>query len=173
MWWRSQPPPPRSGGMAMGAVSLCICPECGQRQFTHDESDPGFLVCLCGLKLPLPELPPPPPAPPPAHPPPPLAAAEPPAGSPVEPPADGSTPQRAAQPQKKKPAASTIKAKIPKWLPEVAKRLRGVPRFVVKESIRLYSKVSKDTKRQGCTEWGLALAHYHGTSPVLAIEIRA
>ena len=63
------------------------------------------------------------------------------AGSPygqsAEPEAGAATPtQRSAkQPAKTKPKSpATAKQKIPKWLPEVAKRLGGVPRFVVKDA---------------------------------------
>ena len=83
------------------------------------------------------------------------------AGSPygqsAEPEAGAATPtQRSAkQPAKTKPKSpATAKQKIPKWLPEVAKRLGGVPRFVVKDAKKLYDRATKDTKRQGCTEFG-------------------
>ena len=116
----------------------------------------GVRICLCGLKLPshlairtrrCRDSPPPPSIEPPPEDTPTVMAQQ-----------TTSTPTRAHPQPKKKPAPSSAKAKIQKWLPEVGKRLRGVPRFVAKEALRLYGRALKETKRQGCTDWGLALA---------------
>lgn len=62
------------------------------------------------------------------------------------------------QGQRERPLVNNQKAKVAKWLFRVARRLQGVPKFVVKRAIQLYGRASKDTKRQGCSEWALALA---------------
>eukprot|EP00966_Prymnesium_polylepis_P129648 2998064-Prymnesium_polylepis.1 len=157
------------------------CPECGGRQLTADDAQPGFLVCLCGVKQPDPShpgvthrrdaaagAPPPPPPvdaelltdgklqppPPPGEPPPEGELAAAPAAASSEP-----SPQR---PQQKKKPVTNAKLRIPKWMPEVGRRLGGAPKFAIKEALRLYGKASKDSKRQGCNEWGLALAALGG-----------
>ena len=155
------------------------CPECGGRQFSPD-TEVGFIVCLCGLRQTDPQAsasaapsnpdamqggeqgrltsdklepggeqqdgelllspPPLPPLPPPSV-------------------AGESPGPRSAKPAKPKPKSPVSqKQKIPKWLPEVAKRLGGVPRFVVKEARKLYDKATRDTKRQGCSEFGASPA---------------
>ena len=53
---------------------------------------------------------------------------------------------------KKKPS------RVQEWLAEVAKRLSGVPRFVLTDAHAAYARTLKDTSRRGCTDLGLALA---------------
>ncbi|KAL1496733.1 hypothetical protein AB1Y20_014326 [Prymnesium parvum] len=107
-----------------------ICAECGAHQLTPLAADPALLVCVCGLKQPSPARPPPPP----------------PAATPKPP------------PPKRKPPPAAVKHKVPEWLGDVAARLRGVPRFLLKEAVRLYGRACKEPERGGASSFALALA---------------
>jgi hypothetical protein len=59
------------------------------------------------------------------------------------------------KPAAAKPAKKGGPPRIQKWYAEMAKRLGGVPAFVIKEAQRVYSVGIKDPNRQGCTDLGV------------------
>uniref|UniRef100_A0A7S4BJ89 Uncharacterized protein n=1 Tax=Chrysotila carterae TaxID=13221 RepID=A0A7S4BJ89_CHRCT len=67
--------------------------------------------------------------------------------------------QQASRPEPpKKRVTPTKQGRAQKWLNEIAKRLGGLPSFVVKDSVRMYQNSLNDTDRKNCTDLGLALA---------------
>ena len=79
-------------------------------------------------------------------------------------------PNPAKKPQPRKPNKAS---KVHRWYVEVARRLTGVPSFVIKDAQLVYRKALKETSRQGCTEQGEQLCALCAQPTTSAHERRA
>ena len=138
-----KPSPPGSPGTSI-LGDVVPCPDCGQKEgFTRDAA--GVLTCRCGLSHAAPASLVGGGAPQPVR----RTASG--GRVPVRRTASGGSGGRGGG-GKKKPS------RVQEWLAEVAKRLSGVPRFVLTDAHAAYARTLKDTSRRGCTDLGLALA---------------